>query len=253
MSLRRFTEQALRGVTIRRRLPPEFSRAPIWVSPGAGLRYLFRGMNAVDPGLLDLAGEHVKPGDVVWDVGANVGLFSFAAAQRAGKGGRVVAFEPDIWLVGLLRKSAIIQPQSASPVNVLAVAVAQSVGVREFQIAMRSRATNFLTGHGSSQTGGSRETQLVMTVNLDWLASRFPEPDVIKIDVEGAEKEALEGGREIISRRRPKIICEVVEQHSEWIAHFLRGFGYQLYDADLPATQRRPLDRAPWNTLAIAK
>jgi len=253
VSLRSVTERALRGMTLKRRLPREFGRAPIWVSPGAGLRYLFRGMRNIDPKLLALVEEHVRPGHVVWDIGANVGLFAIAAAQRVGQGGRVFAFEPDAWLVQLLRRTAAIQPATAAAVAVLPVAVANSVDIREFFIAMRSRARNFLAGYGSSQTGGARESQLVIAVTMDWLGARLPKPDVVKIDVEGAEWEVLEGARELIARCRPLIICEVGEPRSKDVAQFLLGQDYQLYDGDLPAAARRPLALAPWNTLAIPK
>jgi len=92
------------------------------------LRYLKPRLTAVDPTLLGLAREVVRPGAVVWDVGANVGLFSFAAASVVGPAGRVVALEPDSWLVGLLRRSAALNGHLA-PVEVLPVAVSDSVGV----------------------------------------------------------------------------------------------------------------------------
>ena len=79
--LRGMIEGLTRDWVIRRRLSAEFSRAPIHVTPSAGLRYLFRSMNLVDPSLLELVTEFVTPGSVVWDVGANVGLFSFASAS----------------------------------------------------------------------------------------------------------------------------------------------------------------------------
>jgi hypothetical protein len=82
----------------KRRLPASFGRAPLWVSPSSGLRYLLKPMTAIDPELLGLIQEFVRPGDCVWDVGANVGLFSVAAARIAGRQGRVVAVEPDAWL-----------------------------------------------------------------------------------------------------------------------------------------------------------
>jgi hypothetical protein len=59
----------------------------------------------VDEALLRNAIELVRPGDVVWDIGANVGLFSFAAAAPAGSAGKIVSFEADVWLAVLLRRS----------------------------------------------------------------------------------------------------------------------------------------------------
>ena len=105
--VRGMIENFTRDWVIRRRLSVDFSNAPIHVTPSAGLRYLFRPMNSVDTSLLELVKEFVKPGVVVWDIGANIGLFSFAAASMAGSAGLVVALEPDAWLVQLLRRSAL--------------------------------------------------------------------------------------------------------------------------------------------------
>ena len=68
--LRRMIEDVTRDWVIRRRLPADFLRASIHVSPSAGLRYLYRSMDDVDSVLLSLVKEFVKPGAVVWDVGA---------------------------------------------------------------------------------------------------------------------------------------------------------------------------------------
>ena len=116
------------------------------------MRYLGRGMTQADPPLLRLAAEVVRRGDTVWDIGANLGLFSFAAAVAAGPAGRVLAVEPDTVLAGLLRRSAAVNSGHA-PVDVLPAAVSDGLSVARFHVARRNRSTNHLDGFGTSQAG----------------------------------------------------------------------------------------------------
>jgi hypothetical protein len=86
VTIRRFVERTTRSWRYRRHLPSQF-----------------KSMDQVDPPLLRNARELVRLGDVVqvneyW-------LFTFAAAALSGSKGAVVAFEPDAWLVQLLRRS----------------------------------------------------------------------------------------------------------------------------------------------------
>jgi FkbM family methyltransferase len=225
--------------------------ARLYVSGSAGLKYLFRPRNKIDPVLCGLAREFVQPGHVVWDVGANVGLFSFAAAHLAGQTGKVFAFEPDTWLVQLLRRSVLIQSSKSTPVQIVPVAIANSCNLRTFNIAVRSRASNFLQGYGHSQTGGVSEEQTVIAVSLDWLAERLPLPDVIKIDVEGAELEVLQGGSGLLRNKGPIVLCEVGSQCSREVTEILKSNGYRIYDGEVLPANRQELFVAPWNTVAI--
>src|SRR4030095_9196737 len=95
-----------RGIVVRRRLPARFGGRVLYVSPDASLRFWRRGIQTTDPGLLALCEEVVAPGQCVWDVGANVGVFAFAAAHLAGPSGTVLAVEPDPWLAALLKRTA---------------------------------------------------------------------------------------------------------------------------------------------------
>ena len=250
MLLRATLEQVSHRIVIRRRLPAPFAAARIYTSPEGGLRYLKPRMDSVDPVLLRLVTEIVRPGDMVWDIGANIGLFSFAAAVAAGSGGYVLSVEPDTILVRLLRRSAAAGPHHA-PVEVFPAAVAEKCGVARFCIARRNRSTNHLAGFGTTQTGGIRAAELVPTISLDSLAGHFPPPDVIKIDVEGAEAEVLKGAAAVL-RAHPRIICEVAGENAVAVRDLLGESGYTLYDGELPVGQRLPVREAPPNTLAIS-
>jgi hypothetical protein len=109
MTIRRVIERLTKRLVFRRRLPAAFGSAALYVSPAAGLRFLFRPMSRIDPPLLLAAHKLVKKDDVIWDIGANIGLFSLAAAVCAGDQGEVIAFEPDTWLVQLLRRTSAVQ------------------------------------------------------------------------------------------------------------------------------------------------
>ena len=216
--IRSLAESTLRSLTFRRRLPAKFGRSLIHVSPSCGLRYLRFDIGKVDPTLFRLAEKYVRPGSVVWDVGANAGLFTFASAAMAGPAGAVVAFEPDTELVSLLRRSCLAQPKTAAPVTVFPVACGKDLEPRTFHLARRSRSTNHLDGYGSSETGGIRSTQTVMAISLDWAAARFRRPEILKIDVEGAEMEVLRGSQQLLESVRPIIICEVSESNAMEVA-----------------------------------
>jgi FkbM family methyltransferase len=213
------------------------------------LRFLGRGMTRADPALLRLAAEVVRRGDTVWDIGANLGLFSFAAAVAAGPSGCVLAVEPDTVLAGLLRRSAAANTGHAR-VDVLPAAVSDEESVARFHVARRNRSTNHLDGFGTTQAGGVRAAQLVPALTLDWLAARFAAPDVIKIDVEEAEAAVLAGGSRVL-RLASTIICEVAARNSAAVRDLLNVHDYVLYDGDRPSGERVPVACAPPNTLAV--
>jgi FkbM family methyltransferase len=247
--LRQILESSSHRLIIRRRLPAPFRNAQIYASTEGGLRYLRPTGKGIDPTLLGLAAELIRPGDTIWDIGANVGLFTFAAAVAAGPGGHVLAVEPDTWLVNLLRRSSAANRHLAA-VDVLCAAVADEIGVARFHVARRNRSTSHLEGYGTTEAGGSRAVQVVPVVTLDWLAQCFPAPDLIKIDVEEAEVLALAGGAGVL-RSGATVICEVAGHNSPAARDLLARYGYEVYDGDQHQHQRSPLPAAPPNTLAV--
>jgi FkbM family methyltransferase len=249
---RRLAERLSRGVVLRRRLPREFQGLPLLVTPEAGLRHWF-SLSRVDPHLLCMARELVAPGSVVWDAGANVGLFAFSAAACAGVDGFVLAIEPDLWLAHLMNRSSrhIAQRKlKAAPVKVLCASVSRESGAAELEIAARARASNHLCGNsGSTQTGGYRHRQPTATVSLDSLLKSFPAPHVLKIDVESHEAEVLRGAACLLESARPVIWAEIDPSNAAAVSDLLRRNHYQLFGA---ANVPHPaIERAWWNTLAV--
>jgi FkbM family methyltransferase len=250
--LRALLERLSRDRILRRSLPPEHGGHTLYVSPDAAMRLWKRDLGDVDPFLLTMAAELVRPGMVVWDLGANVGLFAFAAAFAAGPSGRVLAVEADGWLAGLIERSAREAPASHARVEVLTAAVADVPGTVELCIARRGRAGNHLQSvPGSTQTGGTREVRQVTAVTPDSLLDRSPAPQVVKIDVEGAELLCLRGAAKLLREVRPVLLCEVTAENAGEVGALLRGHSYTLFDAATDPGRRRPLDRPAWNTLAL--
>jgi FkbM family methyltransferase len=244
-------ERATRNWVYRRRLPADFGSIPLFVTPAAGLKYLFRSLARVDPHLLRNAVELIRLNDTVWDIGAHVGLFTFAAAALAGRNGSVIAFEPDILLAQILRKSTLIQPVTSASVTVIPAAVAAHISLRGFAIASRSRASNALAGYGHSQMGSIEETQTVVALNLDWLLTSIPAPNLIKCDVEGAEIEVFAEQSEILNSVRPAIVCEVSSTSAKRMTEILIGAGYRLFEGEKALSRSSEVTLAPWSTIAI--
>jgi len=252
MNIRAIAETASRKFVFRRSFSSRFANAKMLVSTEGGLRYWRFDVEKADPTLLDAVTHLVKPDSVAWDIGANVGLFSVAAAALAGPRGAIVSVDADVWATSLVARSIELNGDRIAPIHQVTAAVSNFHGTAQFHIAQRSRSSNFLAGCGASQTGGSREVRTVATTTLDRLAERFPLPSVLKIDVEGAEWLALDGGRNMIAAARPAIFCEVVPENALSVSRILIDeLKYRLFDISRGFEHPKPVRRAVWNTLAL--
>lgn len=247
---RQLLEKYSRDRVIKRRLPERFGGARIYVSPDSALSYWRLDLEQPFRPLFDWADRFVRPGSVVWDIGANVGLFALAAANRAGQSGHVLAVEPDPFLVQLLRKSVQAHGPAAAPLSVLPAAVSQEMSIASFEVSMRGRSANHLSQvPGSTMHGGSRSEEQVITVTLDWLLDHYRAPDLVKIDVEGAEHLALRGGLKLLESHRPLVICEVNHRQRDHFTALMHEHGFVLFDAD--DQQLTKVTTAVVNTLAV--
>lgn len=251
--MRRLAERTLRDRIIKRRLPAVFGSHAIYMSSAGGLKMLLKPVNKIDPDLMRGVQLLVRRGDVVWDIGANVGLFGMAAATRAGSDGKVICFEPDTTLIALLRRNAALF-RSAAEITIISAAVAGSTGIRQFNVSARARAENALAGYGNADGGPIRESYAVVTLSIDDCLSWLPVPNVVKIDIEGAEVEILSRKSRLLRQIRPLIFCEINEPNREVIGDILIENDYSMFDAVAQQLSEQSRLKVPtFNTIAIPR
>lgn len=194
----------------------------------------------------------VRPGQVVYDLGANLGYLTLLVAREVGAAGRVFAFEPVPANLERLREHLAIN-DLASRVEVVAGAV-----------AARSGPIRFLTGPspGTGRTRGSYGRQFVDTESFtttgialdDFVYARGqPTPDLVKMDIEGGEGPALAGMERVLREARPIVLVEIHGPESAravWNA--LTGTGYRLHHITESYPAVESPDSLPWKSYLIS-
>jgi FkbM family methyltransferase len=180
---------------------------------------------AKEPGTLTwLAG--IRPGDVVYDVGANVGVYTLLAAHRVGPAGRVYAFEPHAATTATLLENVTLNGLG-DRVDVLSCALHGSSGVEPFLYG------SLAAGSALSQVGGegagARELKAVAAAD-DLIAGGTLAPaDLIKIDVDGNEAGVLAGMRGLLTGAdRPRSVqVEVNPDDAAAVLELMTQAGYR--------------------------
>jgi FkbM family methyltransferase len=144
----------------------------------------------------------LRPGSVFWDVGAHIGFFSGLASRRVGPAGRVVAIEP--FPANLARLETVLALNSMTNVEALPLAILAEAGDAEYLPAPASSM-------GSVAIASTGDGIPVSVESLDSLLERFPVPEAVKIDVEGAELDALRGGIHLATETNASLIVEFTD------------------------------------------
>jgi FkbM family methyltransferase len=179
--------------------------------------------------VLAAASRMVRPGDVVYDIGANVGLFSLRFARLVGPSGFVYCVEANPVCVYFL--GANLLASGLSNFEIFPVAVSDRAGSAEFSVNYGNTHLGMLKTGLHATKPGHRIT--VETVTLDGLIEEFGlrPPNLIKMDIEGAEIAAAPGMMRTVERHRPILVLELhgTAAAQATLAH-LAPAGYRYLD-----------------------
>jgi FkbM family methyltransferase len=183
------------------------TRSPIakrWFYP----RYI-SGKRVHEPPIAALIRAELDPESTFFDVGANLGFFTVLAANICtASNGSVHAFELDPTLIPLVEGSLQLNDQCGA-VQLNCVACAGETGqFHTFRAAQKNNpSTNQIVPDGTDGRGVSAQA---MTVTLDHYRKHTgTSPDLIKMDIEGAETLAIPGMLDLVEKVRPTLILEV--------------------------------------------
>ncbi len=166
-------------------------------------------MQQGDRGLVRFLKRLWRPGDVVLDVGANIGVFSLLAAKRVRDRGRVIAFEP-------------VERNIARFMQNMKLNVMGQVELQAIALSNRDGSDHiFLPTHnnaGMCSLHRVEPSDLEQTVTLRRLdtyvaSARLDRIDSIKVDIEGHEAAFLEGAAETLETYRPTVCMELSRPH----------------------------------------
>lgn len=181
---------------------------------------------------MDLIAALLRPGDVMWDVGAHHGYVTLCAARRVGPTGAVHAFEPSAMNRALLARHVRWNRLTNATVH-------------PFALGNRDGEARF-GGTGTSKTwalGGGAEVVGIRRASTLVAAGICAPPTFVKMDVEGAEGEAIEGLLDVLPRTARLVIAVHGREADERCTAALGSAGFELVASRALERSRR----GPWS------
>jgi FkbM family methyltransferase len=178
----------------------------------------------------------LRPGDTVIEVGSHIGYMTMLFAKLVGDKGRVLVFEPGQNNLPYLRANVGKLPT----VQIVESAVSDADGAAPFfEEALTGQNNSLLGDYERFEQNRKRafsnqkyQERMVPTVRLDtFVRERGVRPQLIKIDIEGAESMALTGALTTLREHQPMLVVEVT-RHGNIVFELLTSIGYQLFAPD---------------------
>ena len=182
---------------------------------------------------MDIFCSWLKADTVFYDLGANVGYFSFIA-NRYITNGVIYSFEPIPYNINIFKEHLRLNKEKIKQQNIqlLPYAISSKDGEIVFSHdPLLIEGNTYITS--SATYTNSKETISIKCYSLDGLLQNgYKKPDVIKIDVEGAEYDVLLGAVETLKKFKPNILLATHDCHLPAVQQnckdFLQGLGYEL-------------------------
>jgi FkbM family methyltransferase len=186
---------------------------------------------------LKAAAAFLKPGMQVFDIGANIGLYSITAAKRIGASGRVLAFEPSIESYERLRRN--LELNHVTTVSTIKIALTDRHGgelTLKRDPGFRD-GDRFLTADAGSAAGGDTESVPITTLDRYVADNGIDRIDFLKIDIEGGELAVFKGGSETLKHNKDIVMmfectrfaCERTGHTQDDVIGLLRGMGFGVH------------------------
>ncbi len=194
-------------------------------------------LGSFEPSTVRAYSSHLKEGDVVLDIGANIGAHTLLIAKIVGPSGRVIAFEPTNYAFAKLRQNLALNPDLAERVTLVQAMLCDDLDGSVPPIYSSWPLVNVDEPLHKHHLGRKNSCDGASKIRLDdWLTdNRIDRVQLAKMDVDGFEATVLRSGANMLRNKQPIFVMEiaphVLEEHgtsAEEVAGLLCDAGYQF-------------------------
>ncbi|HTQ50189.1 MAG TPA: FkbM family methyltransferase [Candidatus Acidoferrales bacterium] len=202
-------------------------------------------LGAFEPSLLAFYQRRIKRGEIVLDIGANIGAHTLHFARAVAPDGRVVAIEATDYAFGKLQANLDLNPALKPYVRAHHALLADSAMAQKPAALPASWPLEGGQGLNADHQGKLQSVGEARVLPLDDLVAdeRLEKVDWIKLDVDGNELSVLRGAKSVLRGLRPRIFMELApsyyqNDHFDELIAIIRDQGYHLYS--IPALRLLP-------------
>jgi FkbM family methyltransferase len=220
----------------------DYDGADIWMRLGSFREFQRMRSCRSEPWTVRWIEEWIGPGEVLYDLGANVGAYTLVAACKPGGGARVYAFEPGSATYAALVENLMLNAVTGT-VTALPVALGARTELQELGLSQLDAGAAMHTVGGADDEAGR---QHILVYALDEFVRQFdlPRPAHVKLDVDGLEHAVLEGATGLLGDPSLRtVLCELDAADEARIVETLTGHGFTLHERfgrEKPASAVQP-------------